>query len=283
MFKWFWTIFSLGAPVIFGILRHWQSTALKWTEGHFACACLHPLNDNSVGASNLVAGNRKLARKVTVLSKAISLVLWMPYFPTRNVLHDKNQAFSTRVSSCRFFSRRFSWPFKDKTRRQKSLFLYQIRVSLAKQCISMVWFSNSWFYLSRKKCTVAMFSYFKKSEKKKFTTRGLFISAMSHVKLIAETRVFICHKNMKSMDIFLQFFKRFRGKIYKKHSTGNEGWISWIESQTSTIAIDYVLHNSGGSRPSDKGGRGGRGSPKKFFRPFRPQFGLKIRGRGPLP
>ena len=25
------------------------------------CACLHPLNDNSVGASNVMAGNRKLA------------------------------------------------------------------------------------------------------------------------------------------------------------------------------------------------------------------------------
>ena len=31
------------------------------TEGHFACVCVHPLNDNSVGASNLMAENRKLA------------------------------------------------------------------------------------------------------------------------------------------------------------------------------------------------------------------------------
>ena len=45
------------------------------TGGHFACACVNPLNDNRVGASNLMAGNRKLARKVTVLLKAISLVL----------------------------------------------------------------------------------------------------------------------------------------------------------------------------------------------------------------
>ena len=37
------------------------------TGGHFAWACVNPLNDNSVGASNLMAGNRKLARKVTVL------------------------------------------------------------------------------------------------------------------------------------------------------------------------------------------------------------------------
>ena len=31
------------------------------TGGHFAGACVHPLNDNSMGASNLMAGNRKLA------------------------------------------------------------------------------------------------------------------------------------------------------------------------------------------------------------------------------
>ena len=45
------------------------------TGGHFACACVNPLNDNNVGASNLMAGNRKLARKVTILLKAISFVL----------------------------------------------------------------------------------------------------------------------------------------------------------------------------------------------------------------
>ena len=31
------------------------------TRGHFACACVHTVNDNSVGASNVVAGNRELA------------------------------------------------------------------------------------------------------------------------------------------------------------------------------------------------------------------------------
>ena len=81
--------------------------------GHFACACVNPLNDKSVGASNLMAGNRKLASKVTVLLKAISLALWIPYFRTKNILHDKNQTFSTRVFTCRFFSSKFSWPFKD--------------------------------------------------------------------------------------------------------------------------------------------------------------------------
>ena len=27
----------------------------RLTGGHFACACVHPLNDNSVGVSNLMA------------------------------------------------------------------------------------------------------------------------------------------------------------------------------------------------------------------------------------
>ena len=84
-----------------------------------------------------------------------------------------------------------------------------------------------------------MFSCFKTKSEKNITTRGLFISAMSHVKLIAETRVYICHKNMKSMG-FLQFFESFRGKIYKKYSIGNE---EWIEFETATITSDYVVHN----------------------------------------
>ena len=102
----FWSAwFALRCKSIFSL------TSL--TGGHFACSCVHPLNDSSVGASNLMAGNRKLVRKVTVFLKAISLVLWIPYFPTKNILHDKNRTFSTRVFTCRFFSSRFSWPFKD--------------------------------------------------------------------------------------------------------------------------------------------------------------------------
>ena len=82
------------------------------TGGHFVCACVHPLNDNSVGASNWWR-EIEHTRKVTVLLKAISLVLWIWFFPTKNVLCDKKRTFSTRVFSCRFFSNRFSWPFKD--------------------------------------------------------------------------------------------------------------------------------------------------------------------------
>ena len=44
--------------------------------------------------------------------------------------------------------------------------------------------------------------------------RPLFISAMSHVKVIAETCVYIFHKNMKSMG-FYSFSKVFAQKFIK--------------------------------------------------------------------
>ena len=79
-----------------------------------------------------------------------------------------------------------------------------------------------------------------KGRKKKITTRGLFISAMSHVKLITETRVYICHKNVKSIGFFYSFSKFLRKILQKKYSTGNE---EWIDFETATITSDYVLHN----------------------------------------
>ena len=73
---------------------------------------------------------------------------------------------------------------------------------------------------------------------------------MSRLKLIAETRVYISHKNMKSMGCLRVFGKFLRQepitigscsrKIFRKtHFTGNG---EWIESKTATITSDYVLH-----------------------------------------
>ena len=85
-----------------------------------------------------------------------------------------------------------------------------------------------------------MFSCFKKSENKIVTTRGLFIGAMSHVKLIAETRVYICHKNTKSVDIFSQFFECFRWKIYKENILQEmKNGLSLRQQQLQVI----ILHN----------------------------------------
>ena len=61
---------------------------------------------------------------------------------------------------------------------------------------------------------------------------------MSHVKLIADRRVYMCHKNMKSMGFFYRFLKVFAEKYIKYISTKNE---EWIESETVTITCDYVL------------------------------------------
>ena len=60
---------------------------------------------------------------------------------------------------------------------------------------------------------MAMFSRFKTKSEKKITTRGLFISAMSHVKLIAEARSYTCHKNVKSMGFFTVFRKYVRKNL----------------------------------------------------------------------
>ena len=73
------------------------------------------------------------SREVKVLLEAISLVLWISHFPTKNVLHDKNRTFSKRDFSAVGF-RDFLKTLK--TQRQKSLFLYKsARFSLTKQCI----------------------------------------------------------------------------------------------------------------------------------------------------
>ena len=84
-----------------------------------------------------------------------------------------------------------------------------------------------------------MFSCFKTKSEKKITTRGLFIGAMSLVKLITEIRVYICHKNMKSMGFFYGFAKVLAENFYKKYSTGNE---EITESETATITNDYLLY-----------------------------------------
>ena len=62
---------------------------------------------------------------------------------------------------------------------------------------------------------------------------------MSHVKLIA--RLYIRHKNMKSMGFFTAVSNVFAEKYNKKYSTGTE---EWIEFETAIITSDYVLHNT---------------------------------------
>ena len=61
--------------------------------------------------------------------------------------------------------------------------------------------------------------------------------------------------------------------------------------EVDSFLLIKEIKTRGGCRPADRGGEGGGGasrpgdkgvvrSQKTFFRPFEPQFGLRIRGRG---
>ena len=111
--------------------------------------CMHAsaVDDDTVGASNLIAGKFKLAQKP---------FLWCFKCCTsyNDVLHDKNWTFSTQVVDlCRFV--------------QKLIFLtvpvfifftVPVHVLFFQHLYGLI--STSWFCLSMKKCIAAMFSCF---------------------------------------------------------------------------------------------------------------------------
>ena len=146
----------------------------------------------------------------------------------------------------------------------------------------MVWFPDSWFYLSRKKCTVAMFSYFKKSEKKNLL-REVYLLARCLMLNWSRRHAFLYATKTWNLWIFFYSFSNVFAEKYIKNilqemKDGYHG-LSLRQQQLPLImyyitVADPDLHIRGG---------GGKGVSKKLFRPFRPQFGLKIRGRGPLP
>ena len=69
--------------------------------------------------------------------------------------------------------------------------------------------------------------------------QGLFISLMCRIKLIAETRIYICHKNMKSIFLkqFLEvFMEKHVKKIIKVMKNGNS------LRQQKVLVIMYFEH-----------------------------------------
>ena len=58
---------------------------------------------------------------------------------------------------------------------------------------------------------------FLKESEKKITTRGLFISTLSHVKLIAETRHYICYKTWNLWVFFFYSFSKVFAEKYIKY------------------------------------------------------------------
>ena len=141
--------------------------------------------------------------------------------------------------SCRFFRSRFSWPFKDFSR---------LNAKKSCSCISRIFTGRAMRFCSliSKLVVLLIKGEMHRSNvqlllkaKKQFTTGGLFISAMFHVKLIRR-HAFIYATTHEIYGIFLLSFESFCGEFYKKYSTGNE---EWIEFETATITSDYVLHN----------------------------------------
>ena len=95
------------------------------TGGHFACSCVHPLNDNS-WAHQIWWRQIGNSRKVSVLLKAISSVLWIPTFLQKMFSMTKIGRFLRGFSVVDFSVVGFRDLLKTlKTQRQKSLFLYK--------------------------------------------------------------------------------------------------------------------------------------------------------------
>ena len=82
------------------------------TGKQFACACVHPLNRNSVGASNLIAGKWTSA-KLKFSEKPFRWCFkWCSLLQTRFSMANIGR-FLRRFSNYRFFGSRFSWLCKD--------------------------------------------------------------------------------------------------------------------------------------------------------------------------
>lgn len=102
---------------------------MSWTGGQFACACVYPLNNSSVVASHLMAGNWKIAYSYSTFLKPILWCFNYCTFLQRNFLQ--------------FFISSFSRPFKDLTLKI-SVFCTSI---FSRQCNYMVCFFFRFIYL----------------------------------------------------------------------------------------------------------------------------------------
>ena len=205
-----------------------------------------------------MAGNRKLARKVTVLLKAISLLLWILYFPTKNTLHDKNRTFFTRVFSCRFFSSRFSWPLKTfMTQRQKSC-----------SCIGLIFSGKAMhFYglisklvilLSREEihrsnqCSAAL-----RQKAKKNLPREVYLLARCFMLNWSRRHAFMYAIKTWNLWVFFTVFRKFSRKNLQKifhrkwrmggvwDSNRNYNWLcstQSIENFISSVAGKTIVH-----------------------------------------
>ena len=126
-----------------------------------------------------------------------------------------------------------------------------------------------------------MFSYFQKSEKKNLLREVYLLARCLMLNCRGDTRFYMPQKHEIYGYFFYSFSKVFAEKYIKNILQEMKDGLSLRQQQLPLISY-YITVADPDLQIRGVGG-GGRGSPKKFFRPFRPQFGLKIRGRGPLP
>ena len=110
----------------------------SWTGGHFVCACVRPLSDNSVGESNLMAGNRKPGVKLQSFRKPFRWCFKFCTFLQKVFSMTKIGRFLRRFSVVDFLAAyRFCWLFKDfiDPTPKSTVFVY-VWFSLVERCIS---------------------------------------------------------------------------------------------------------------------------------------------------
>ena len=111
-----------------------------------------------------------------------------------------------------------------KTQRQKVMFLYKSDFHWQSNA-----FPNSWFYLSRRKCIIAMLSCFKtKSEKN--LTREVYLLA----------RCLYMPQKHEIYGFFLQFFESLCGKFYKKMFQEMKNGLS-LKQQQLQVIMYYII------------------------------------------
>ena len=135
----------------------------------------------------------------------------------------------------------FLSPIKTfKTQRQKVMFLYKSNFHWQSNAFLWFEFQTCGFTYQGGQCIVAMFSCFKTKSQRKFTTQGLCIRAMSHVELITETRVYMCHKNMKSMRFFYSFLNVIAEHFIKNVLLEMKNGLSLSQQQLQVIMY-YII------------------------------------------
>ena len=145
----------------------------------------------------------------------------------------------------------------------------------------MVWFPHSWFYLSRKKCIVGMFSCFKKSEKKNLLLEVYLLARCLMLNWSRRHAFIYATKTWNLWVFFLQFFDHIDASTYKMPScysavifnTKGSRCKGWHQDGFATGCYPYLVTQTRGfptymdSNERNNGIRCVTGSPNSLWEP----------------